>query len=74
MRLSVAAVALSAPQPTAARAPLELMFTLVLKPVPATMQAGHMERELDKKKTQSLVAITVCMSMLIASLAVLVVK
>jgi hypothetical protein len=47
------------------------MFTLVLKPVPATMQAGHMERELDKKKTQSLVAITLCMSMLIASLACL---
>ena len=50
------------------------MFTLVLKPVPATMQAGQMERELDKKKTQSLLAITLCMSMLIVSLAVLVMK
>ena len=50
------------------------MFTLVLKPVPATMQAGHMERELDKKKTQSLVAISLCMSVLIVSIALLVVK
>ena len=33
-----------------------------------------MERELDKKKTQSLVAITLCISILIVSLAVLVVK
>ena len=51
------------------------MFTLVLKPVPARMQAGlAMERDLDKKKTQSLVAISFCMSVLIASIALLVVK
>lgn len=50
------------------------MFTLVLKPVPATMQAAQMERALDKKKTQSLVAIGLCMSVLIASIALLVLK
>ena len=51
------------------------MFTLVLKPVPARMQAGlAMERDLDKRKTQSLVAITLCMSLLIVSIAVLMVK
>ena len=33
-----------------------------------------MERELDNKKTQSLVAITLCMSILIASLAMLVAR
>ena len=51
------------------------MFTLVLKPLPATMQVGlTMERELDKKKTRSLMAVTLCMSLLIASIALLVVK
>ena len=45
-----------------------------LSPVPATMQAAQMERALDKKKTQSLVAISLCMSVLIVSIALLVVK
>ena len=45
-----------------------------LSPVPATMQAAQMERALDKKKTQSLVAISLCMSILIASIPLLVVK
>jgi len=38
------------------------------------MQAAQMERALDKKKTQSLVAISLCMSVLIVSIALLVVK
>jgi hypothetical protein len=33
-----------------------------------------MERELDKKKAQSLVTVTLCMSVLIASFAMLLIK